>query len=250
MAVPVHAQRCPSCRARVREQEVAAAPTIQTGPAAAAAWAKVRKDDAWAEPDDPNGPPRSRFWGDLHDARPVGPGAVAAYLGLRLVQLAGLAVVGIGLARAALALAVDDPAELDDLGWWSALGDVAVVAVLFGAATVGVAAVLLARWATAAGHNLRVLALDPRRWLRSGERVVGRAVLAVGLLLAWWIAPAGPERIDRAVDLGLGVAAAAAVVVLATAVQRLLATVTTTELRQADLLIRIESASALRPRHR
>jgi hypothetical protein len=249
MAVPVDAARCPSCRARVRQQEVVTSASIRTGPAAAAAWVKVRRDDAWAEPEEPTGA-RSRFWGDLHDARPIGPGAVAAYVALRLVQLAGLAVIGIGVARAALALAVDDADELADLGWWSALSDLAVVAVTIAAATVVGAGVLLSRWATAAGHNLRVLALDPRRWVRSGERVVSRAVLAVALLLAWWIAPAGPERIDRAVDLGLGVAAAAAVVVLAGAAQRLLATVTTTELQQADLLTRIESATVARPRHR
>jgi hypothetical protein len=186
----------------------------------------------------------------VHDARPVGPGAVAAFVALRLVEVAALALIGVELARSALALAVEDGAELADLGWWTVLSDVAIVAAVVTGGAVLAAGVLLARWASAAGPNVRTLALDPRRWLRSSERVVGRLVLVVGLLVAWWVAPSGPERIDRAVDLGLGVLTAAALVVLASAAQRLLLTVTTTELQQAELLTRIESAAALRPRHR
>jgi hypothetical protein len=244
MAVPVDAERCPSCRARVRQQEVLVPAAVRTGPEAAEAWARVRADGAA-----PERRPR-RLWGDVHDTRPVGPGAAAAFAALRLVELASLLVIGVGLARSALALAVEDGAELTDLGWWTALGDLATVAVLLTGSAVLGAAVLLARWAAAAGHNVRTLALDPRRWLRSSERVVGRLALVAALLGAWWVAPGGPERIDRAADLGLGVLSAAALVLLAAAAQRLLVTVTTTELHQAELLTRIESAAALRPRHR
>lgn len=250
MAVPVVAARCPSCRARVRPAEPAAAEPVRSGPVAAEAWARVRRDSEWWEGEREPGGRRSWFWGDVHDARPVGPGAAAALVGLRLVELAALVVVGVDLARAALSLAVDDPEELGRLGWWGVLADLSTIAVIAVIGTVVAAAVLLVRWAAAAGHNLRVLALDPRRWVRSGERVAGRGALVVALLLAWVIAPSGPGRVDRAVDLGLGVCAAVALVLLAAAAQRLLVAVTTTELHRAELLARIESAAAARPRHR
>ena len=80
--------------------------------------------------------------------------------------------------------------------------------------------------------------------------MASRLVLFVGLAAAWWIAPAGPERVDRALDLGLAVLAAVALVILAGAAQRLLVAVTTVELHRAEILTRIESASVDRPRSR
>lgn len=253
MAVPVRADRCPSCRARVRSQELVVDGPTRTGPDAAEAWARVRRDELWSEPDDENDVPPAAIGGDVHDTRPVGPGAVAAHLALRLVMWTGVVALGVALTRAVLALAVDDAddaSELTDLGWWTALSDLAVVAVVLTGGAVVASAVFLVRWASAAGHNVQALALDPRRWLRSSERVAARTVLAVALVVAWGIAPSGPERADRAIDLALGGAVAIAVVLLAAAVQRLLVSVTTTELQRAELLTRIESAAALRPRHR
>jgi hypothetical protein len=244
MAVPTAADRCPSCRARARDQLVLTS-SVHTGPDAADAWAEVHD-----RPPDPSTEPAPERAGDVRAARPVGPGAAAAHTGLRLVELAALVVAAVGLARATLALVVDDGRELHDLGWWDALSALAVGGLLLAGATLVAAAVLLARWAAAAGRNVRALALDVRRWVRGGEQVLGRLLVFLGLVLAWWVAPAGPERSDRAIDLGLGVLAAVALVMVAGAAQRLLVSITTVELHRAETLARIESATTARPRGR
>ena len=241
MAVPIDSDRCPSCRGRSREQ-IFVPPSALTGPDAAVAWEHTQGHRGPVESADSPA--------DVRATRPVGPGAAAAHTALRLVELAALAVVAISLARAALSLAVADGTELEDLGWWTVLNAIAVAGVVVAGGAVVAAVVLLTGWAAAAGHNVRALALDGRRWIRGSEQVAGRVVLVVGLLIAWGLAPDGPDRADRAIDLGLAVLAAAALVLLAGAAQRLLVSVTTIELQRAETLARIESATVERPRSR
>lgn len=249
MAVPANADRCPSCRARRRHGVVPVSSAL-TGPAAADAWERAHTDAAWSAAETWPSDGRAEVGGDVHAAKPIGPGAAAAHSALRIVELAGLAVAAIGVVRAGLAVAVDDGTELRDLGWWNGLSAVAVVGVVVAGGTTAGAVVLILRWAAAAGHNLGALALDVRRWVRRGEQVVARLVVLVGLVVAWWIVPSGPDRADRALDLGLAVFAAVALVMVAGAAQRLLASVTTVELHRAETLARMESASADRPRSR
>lgn len=243
MASPTDAVRCASCGARRRALPTVVTPN-RTGPAAADAWERARAAAPAPAPRDGSSA------SSRPSTRPVGPGAVLAWRALRLLAVLAVVAAGVEVGRVVLAAAVHDEARLVVERSWLVLADLASVVFVALAAGAVIAVLLVLAWVPAAIDNLRSLDLDRHRF----RSVVDQAALRTGLVVAaaalWWWVPNGPERLDRTIDLALGALTAGGVVVAAGAVQRLLVTVTATELQRAEWLLRVDAATAPRPRGR